>query len=55
MMNSKNTLAIVGVAALILAGIYFVNESQKSDTEKLGDSLEEAGEDVADAVDDAGN
>lgn len=54
-MNSKNTLAIVGVAALIVAGIYFINESQKSDAEKLGDSLEEAGEDVADAVDDAVN
>lgn len=54
-MNSKNTLAIVGVAALVIAGIYFVNESQKSDVEKLGDSLEEAGEDVADAVDDAVN
>ena len=52
-MQSKSLLAAVGVVAIIIAGVYFINESQKSDVEKLGDSLEEVGEDVADAVDDA--
>lgn len=54
-MKTKSILAAVGVVALVAAGIYFVNQSQKSDVEKLGDSLEEAGEDIADAVDDATN
>ncbi len=53
MPTSKNLLAIVGVVALVAGAIYFVNESQKSDIEKLGDSIENAGNDLADAVDDA--
>ncbi len=52
-MQSKSLLAAVGVVALIIAAVYFINQSQKSDAEKLGDSLEEVGEDIADAVDDA--
>jgi hypothetical protein len=52
-MQSKSILAAVGVVAIIFAIVYFINDSQKSDAEKLGDSLEEVGEDIADAVDDA--
>lgn len=52
-MESKKILAAVGVAAIIFAGVYFINESQKSDVEKLGDSLEKVGHDISDAVDDA--
>ncbi len=54
-MQSKSILATVGIVALVLAAVYFFNESQKSDVEKLGDSLEEVGDDIADAVDDAAN
>lgn len=50
---SKNLLSIVGVVALVAVAIYFINESQKSDIEKLGDSIERVGDDLADAVDDA--
>lgn len=52
-MQSKNILAAAGVIAIVVGGAYFINQSQKSDAEKLGDSLEEVGEDIADAVDDA--
>lgn len=51
-MNSKNILAVVGLVAIIILGIYFINESSKSDVEKFGDSLENAAEDVADAIKD---
>ncbi len=51
-MNSQKILAIVGVVAIIIGGIYFINESGKSDIEKLGDSLENAADDVADAIKD---
>ncbi|MDZ7628340.1 MAG: hypothetical protein U5J99_08000 [Parvularculaceae bacterium] len=54
-MQSKNLLAAIGVVAIGVAVIYFINESQKSDAEKLGDSLEEMGDDIADAVDGATN
>jgi len=54
-MQSKSIFAAVGVVAIIFAIVYFINDSQKSDAEKLGDSLEEVGEDIADAVDDATN
>lgn len=54
-MQPKSILAAVGVIAIIFGGIYFINQSQKSDVEKLGDSLEEVGDDIADAVDDAAN
>lgn len=52
-MQSKSILAAVGVIAIIFGGIYFINQSQKSDAEKLGDSLEKVGDDIADAVEDA--
>ena len=51
-MQSKSILAAVGVVAIIFAVVYFINESQKSDVEKLGDSLEKVGDDIADAVND---
>jgi hypothetical protein len=48
-------LAAIGVVALIGIAFYLFSESQKSDAEKLGDSIEEVGDDIADAVDDATN
>jgi uncharacterized protein (UPF0333 family) len=50
--NSTKFLAAVGVVAIIIAGVYFINESGKSDLDKLGDSIENAADDVADAVKD---
>ena len=52
-MQSNTILAAVGVVAIVVVGAYLINQSQKSDAEKLGDRLEEVGEDIADAVDDA--
>lgn len=54
-MNSTKFLAAVGVVAIIVIGAYAYNESRKSDAEKLGDSIEHAVDDVADAVEDATN
>lgn len=48
-------MAAIGVIGLIGVAFYMFSESQKSGAEKLGDSLEEVGEDIADAVDDATN
>jgi len=52
-MNSTNILATVGIVAIIAVGAYAINESRKSDSEKLGDSIENAAEDLGDAVEDA--
>ncbi|MEQ1930878.1 MAG: hypothetical protein ABL957_10135 [Parvularculaceae bacterium] len=52
-MNSTKMLAAVGIVAIIGFGAYFISQSQKSDAEKLGDSIEEVGEEIEDAVKDA--
>ena len=51
MSSSTKVFAVIGVIAVIGIGAYAINESQKSDAEKVGDSIEEAGEDIKDAVD----
>lgn len=52
-MNSTKFLAAVGIVAIIAIGAYAINESRKSDTEKLGDSIEDAADEVGDAIEDA--
>lgn len=50
-MNSTvKLLAIVGVVAVIGFGVYAINESGKSDAEKIGDRIEDVGEAVDDAI-----
>lgn len=44
-------LAIIGVVTLIGFGVYAINESGKSDAERIGDRIE----DVEEAVDEAIN
>lgn len=51
MSSGAKIFAVIGVVAVIGVGIYAINESQKSDVEKLGDSIEEVGEDIKDAID----
>lgn len=48
-------LIMAGCVAVIIGGTYYINESNKSDTEKLGDSIENAADDVSDAIKDATN
>ncbi|MEE2691860.1 MAG: hypothetical protein VX640_10015 [Pseudomonadota bacterium] len=50
--SSTKIFAVIGVAAVIGFGVYAINESRKSDAEKIGDSIEEVGEDIEDAVKD---
>ncbi len=52
MSATAKAFAIIGVIAVIGIGVYILGESQKSDAEKFGDSIEEAGEDLKDAVQD---
>lgn len=52
MSSTTRVLALVGVVAIIGVGVYAINESGKSDVEKLGDSIEDVGEDIKDAVND---
>jgi hypothetical protein len=54
-MTSTKFLAAVGIVAIIAVGAYAINEGRKSDSEKLGDSIENAADDVSDAVKDATN
>lgn len=54
-MNSTRFLAAVGVVAIVVIGAYAINEGRKSDTEKLGDSIEDAADEVGDAIEDATN
>jgi hypothetical protein len=55
MTRNQGTVAAIGAGALVVIAVLLFNESQKSDVEKLGDSIENAGDDVADAVKDATN
>ncbi|WP_165793719.1 hypothetical protein [Hyphococcus luteus] len=53
--KTQKILMIAGFVAVIIGGTYYINESSKSDTEKLGDSIENAADDVSDAIKDATN
>lgn len=54
-MNSQQISAVIGVAAVIIGAIYFINVNRNGEAEKLGDSIENTAEEVVDGVKDAAN